>query len=117
MRPAFDKSVATEDFFYLGGGRGIQMKELHVMPGIDLMNRGNIGGVIIKCGEPFLLFFFWPILFRRCDVVISLGGALLERTWSIHRGKGGGAQILRGLFYTSDAADERSSVDLGGRRI
>ena len=27
-------------------------------------------------------------------------------------------QVLRGcLLYTSDAADERSSVDLGGRRI
>ena len=27
------------------------------------------------------------------------------------------ARILRCLLYTSDAADERSSVDLGGRRI
>ena len=26
-------------------------------------------------------------------------------------------QITRCLLYTSDAADERSSVDLGGRRI
>ena len=25
--------------------------------------------------------------------------------------------LLRCLLYTSDAADERSSVDLGGRRI
>src|SRR4029450_1046349 len=50
-------------------------------------------------GEPFLLFLLRPTLFRRCDVVISLGGAFLERTWSIHRGEGGGAQILRGLFY------------------
>jgi hypothetical protein len=50
------------------------------MSGIHLMNRDNVGGVIIKCGEPFLLFLLRPILFRRCDVVISLGGALLERT-------------------------------------
>ena len=28
-----------------------------------------------------------------------------------------GAQISSCLLYTSDAADERSSVDLGGRRI
>ena len=28
-----------------------------------------------------------------------------------------GAQIMICLLYTSDAADERSSVDLGGRRI
>ena len=27
------------------------------------------------------------------------------------------AQVVRCLLYTSDAADERSSVDLGGRRI
>ena len=27
------------------------------------------------------------------------------------------ARILACLLYTSDAADERSSVDLGGRRI
>ena len=27
------------------------------------------------------------------------------------------AQVLDCLLYTSDAADERSSVDLGGRRI
>ena len=28
-----------------------------------------------------------------------------------------GTATLRCLLYTSDAADERSSVDLGGRRI
>ena len=28
-----------------------------------------------------------------------------------------GEQLCRCLLYTSDAADERSSVDLGGRRI
>src|SRR5678816_4525014 len=41
------------------------------------------------------------------------------------RGNGATGQIVRGtihigdacLLYTSDAADERSSVDLGGRRI
>ena len=75
------------------------MKVLHVMSGIDLMNRHNVGGVIIERGEPFLLLLLRPILLGRCHVVIRLGGALLERTWSIHRGEGGGAQILRGLFY------------------
>ena len=30
---------------------------------------------------------------------------------------GGGALLVACLLYTSDAADERSSVDLGGRRI
>ena len=34
------------------------------------------------------------------------------------RVKRGMAEMLKGcLLYTSDAADERSSVDLGGRRI
>ena len=28
-----------------------------------------------------------------------------------------GTNVTRCLLYTSDAADERSSVDLGGRRI
>src|SRR5678815_2934493 len=32
-------------------------------------------------------------------------------------GPGSSAQSKRCLLYTSDAADERSSVDLGGRRI
>src|SRR5678809_564079 len=35
-----------------------------------------------------------------------------------HRhGMGFGVQFVDCLLYTSDAADERSSVDLGGRRI
>ena len=33
------------------------------------------------------------------------------------RQRGGGEQPHACLLYTSDAADERSSVDLGGRRI
>ena len=33
------------------------------------------------------------------------------------KGISGGAGISICLLYTSDAADERSSVDLGGRRI
>src|SRR6476620_12255337 len=99
MRPAFDEGVATKDFFYFAGRRRTEVKVLHVMSGIDLMNRHNVRGVIIKCGEPFILFLLRPIVLRRGDVVISLSGALLERTGSVHRGKGGGAQILRGLFY------------------
>jgi len=55
MRPAFDEGVATKDFFYFAGRRRSQMKVLHVMSGIDLMNRHNVGGVIIERGEPLLL--------------------------------------------------------------
>ena len=36
----------------------------------------------------------------------------------VHRGlTGAGHGLICCLLYTSDAADERSSVDLGGRRI
>ena len=47
----------------------------------------------------------------RCDVR-HLQRAALDRGWfvGVHR-------IFPCLLYTSDAADERSSVDLGGRRI
>ena len=51
-------------------------------------------------------------------------GAAVARLPGQRRGRGrpaAGAQILplcrHCLLYTSDAADERSSVDLGGRRI
>ena len=43
---------------------------------------------------------------RRGDM--ALGGRLAR--WPAHR-------LRPCLLYTSDAADERSSVDLGGRRI
>ena len=36
----------------------------------------------------------------------------LKMIWKLHEGLG-----IPCLLYTSDAADERSSVDLGGRRI
>ena len=36
---------------------------------------------------------------------------------SLHDGSGSAKRIMGCLLYTSDAADERSSVDLGGRRI
>src|ERR1051325_3919272 len=75
------------------------MKKLHIMSGIHLMNRDNIGGVVIERGEPFLLFFRWPIIFRRSEVVISFGGAFLEWTGSIHRGTGSGTQVLRRFLY------------------
>ena len=48
--------------------------------------------------------FFGLILARAGDLPGDAGGLLL-------------AQALGCLLYTSDAADERSSVDLGGRRI
>ena len=50
---------------------------------------------------------------------IGLGAGKLQEDPGQARGIGGAAQAkyLVCLLYTSDAADERSSVDLGGRRI
>ena len=45
-----------------------------------------------------------------CDAACYTGDAQLEE-WPAT------LEALRCLLYTSDAADERSSVDLGGRRI
>ena len=46
------------------------------------------------------------------------GTAGNPKSWSKSAGKRSTAAISRRcLLYTSDAADERSSVDLGGRRI
>ena len=42
---------------------------------------------------------------------------LLERSLAPGDERAEHARIARCLLYTSDAADERSSVDLGGRRI
>ena len=39
------------------------------------------------------------------------------RLKSFHNSSRSGGPALACLLYTSDAADERSSVDLGGRRI
>ena len=43
---------------------------------------------------------------QMAHIVRELGEPILDR-----------AQFFACLLYTSDAADERSSVDLGGRRI
>ena len=47
--------------------------------------------------------------------VLGLGEHLLKQVSS--RATAGVEQLEACLLYTSDAADERSSVDLGGRRI
>ena len=43
--------------------------------------------------------------------------AEVVRRFSAHRAFGRNREYRSCLLYTSDAADERSSVDLGGRRI
>ena len=98
MRPAFDERVAAENFLDLGRGRRVQVQELHVMTGVGFVDRRNVRGVIIEGGEPFLLLFFRPIVLGGCDVIVSLGRTLLERTGRVHRRKRRGTQILRGLF-------------------
>ena len=55
----------------------------------------------------------YPVL----DLVLLLPLALLLRIALKLRGSHAGEVWVLCLLYTSDAADERSSVDLGGRRI
>ena len=48
----------------------------------------------------------------------GVAGGLLMSTWGGPKRKVKGVLLgMSCLLYTSDAADERSSVDLGGRRI
>ena len=68
------------------------------MTRINFVDRNNIGGVIIKGGQPFLLLFFGPVALRWCDIIISFSRALFEWAWRVHRGKGRGAAILRRFF-------------------
>ena len=61
-------------------------------------------------------------VYKRQNGWIAMGESYLSeyRNWTIPSG-GGPDGIIAAfwdcLFYTSDAADERSSVDFGGRRI
>ena len=48
------------------------------------------------------------------SVATAVSGVAAEHRGGLGRG---GSGVDSCLFYTSDAADERSSVDLGGRRI
>src|SRR5678809_1387707 len=65
---------------------------------------------------------------ERVDVICHSTGSLVVRAWlALHAARAAGRRIDEAcpvdrliclcLLYTSDAADERSSVDLGGRRI
>ena len=68
------------------------------MTRVRFMNRDDIRGIIIEGRKPFLFLLLRPVVLRGCDVVIRLVGAFLEWTGRVHRSKGGGAEILRGLF-------------------
>ena len=93
--------------------------------------------VVCVVGVVFVGFFFFQAEDGIRDLVRSRGlGDVYKRqvvevlgatkagvgVRGLRRHRAGGLQDRRGLdraclLYTSDAADERSSVDLGGRRI
>ena len=85
----------------------------------DLVRSRGLGDVYKRQGQPVLVVRY----LRRCRGVWAVPrtpGA--PRGWSRHQPDlRHRARPLRPhcacLLYTSDAADERSSVDLGGRRI
>src|ERR1043166_9849165 len=86
------------------------------MGGVGFKDRRNVGRVIIEGGEPFLFLFLGPLILGRCDVIIGLGRALLERAGRVHRCKRRGAQILWGLFDLRPnrrrAADQMMAHDI-----
>ena len=47
----------------------------------------------------------------------DVDAGVIEHAFEPRRVAVGGQSLVGCLLYTSDAADERSSVDLGGRRI
>ena len=62
------------------------------------------------------------VALARTGIVLARQGGAMERLLQLARfglagPLGSGKQYWPCLLYTSDAADERSSVDLGGRRI
>ena len=85
----------TLGFFFFQAEDGIR----------DLVRSRGLGDVYKRQPEAHLL--------RRTDGVALLYPGM---THSIHGESESGKSMIC-LLYTSDAADERSSVDLGGRRI
>mgnify|MGYP003381621039 CR=1 FL=1 len=71
----------------------------------DLVRSRGLGDVYKRQG----LKYASPAFVKR--------SGLVRRTWPVRIGASSAAQSAGCLLYTSDAADERSSVDLGGRRI
>src|SRR6266446_4772400 len=69
------------------------------MPGINFMNRNDVGGVIIERGQPFLFLFFWPVALRWRDIIIGFGRFFFERARRVHGGERGGATVLRRLGH------------------
>mgnify|MGYP003381647179 CR=1 FL=1 len=71
----------------------------------DLVRSRGLGDVYKRQSYKFVVYF--PFIFWRQVVAIDIVKARFQ-TIGI---------VTTCLLYTSDAADERSSVDLGGRRI
>src|SRR5678815_5185604 len=65
--------------------------------------------IVVPTGASRALFFIAPVL-SLAPALAAWAVIPFSDTWLL-------ADINAGLLYTSDAADERSSVDLGGRRI
>ena len=67
---------------------------------------------VVDQGVGFAVHGLGALIERPCPVVVLLRASDLAE---IVQGEGNLPRVC--LLYTSDAADERSSVDLGGRRI
>src|SRR5205807_4221571 len=98
VRPTFDEAVTAENFLDLARGRRVQTQELDVMARINFVNGNDVGGVKIERGQPLIFLQRWPLILRRRHIIVSFGGALLERAWGVHRREGSCAPILRSFF-------------------
>ena len=78
----------------------------------DLVRSRGLGDVYKRQVQEFL---------RQLLDAFGVGGREQQRLARLRRPAGDGGDIVHEahvcLLYTSDAADERSSVDLGGRRL
>src|SRR5690349_7983211 len=99
MGPTLDKSVSAKHLFQLCCGRSFEPKELDIVAWISLVNRDDVGCIVIEGGQPFLLLFGWPIGLDRRDIIIGFGPFGLEWSGRIHGSKTGRAQKLRSLRH------------------
>ena len=104
-----------EDFGFAihksAGEEKVIIGAIGVQPNFDTRKVKILDGVeeVYRITEPFKLA---SRSFKKDDTVINIKNKLIG---------GNEVNVIAGpcscLLYTSDAADERSSVDLGGRRI
>ena len=99
MRPAFDERVTAENFLDLARRRCVQAEELDVVSRINFVNGNDVRGVKIERRQPLVFLERRPLILRRRHIIISFGGALLERARRVHRRERRCSAILRRFLH------------------